>query len=59
MNNNLDFNFDKPIDRKKAFYRMLAKAKDRDIVAKARFDRPPYYMQFLSSWTTGKEKDNE
>ena len=55
----MEFDFKSPVKRKQAFYSMASKEKNRDIVAKAKFDRPPFYMQYLESWTTGKEKEDE
>ena len=52
-----DYGFDKPIDKKRAFYDMMSKAKNRDRVAQAKFEEPPYYMRFLESWTTKREEE--
>ena len=47
---------DTPAKVRKAFHAMMSKSKNRDIIAKAKFEQPPYYMQFLASWTTRREE---
>ena len=39
-----DMRFESPINAKEAFYSMASKAKQRDVYAKARFDREPWYL---------------
>lgn len=47
--------FDKPVKAKQAFYEMASRAEQVNRKAKLRFQRPPYYMYFLESWTTKRE----
>lgn len=42
-----------------AVYALEAEAKRRDARIYARFKEPPWYMQFLPSWTTGREEYEE
>lgn len=44
---------------RKAFHAMMSKAKNRDRIAQARFEEPPYYMRFLESWTTRREESED
>lgn len=53
------FNFDDPLKKKQAAYEMASRAELTNYMAKIRFKRMPYYMQFLESWTTGKEGNYE
>ena len=62
-----DMRFESPINAKQAFYCMASKAKQRDVYAKARFDREPYHLTDLrkrkeienaSYGSTGIETDN-
>ena len=55
----MEFDFRSPVKRKQAFYTMASKEKNRDVVAKAKFDEPPYYMWFLESWTTRREESED
>lgn len=49
-----------PAKVRKAFHAMMSKAVNRDRIAQAKFEEPPYYMRFLSSWTTKREEvENE
>ena len=52
-----EYDFRDPIKKKQAFYAMACKEVNRDIVAKAKFEEPPYYMRFLKNWTTKREGD--
>lgn len=52
-------NFNDPINKKQAAYEMASRAELINIMAKVRFDRPPFYMRYLDSWTTGKEREYE
>jgi hypothetical protein len=45
-----------PAKVRKAFHSMMSRAKNRDRIAQAKFEEPPYYMRFLDSWTTRKEE---
>jgi hypothetical protein len=51
-----DMRFESPINAKQAFYCMASKAKQRDVYAKARFDREPYH---LTEMRKRKEIENE
>lgn len=44
-----------PAKVRKAFHSMMSRAKNRDRIAQAKFEEPPYYMRFLKSWTTRRE----
>ena len=50
-----EYDFRDPLKKKQAFYAMACKEVNRDIVAKAKFDEPPYHMRFLKNWTTKRE----
>lgn len=39
-----DMRFEGPINAKEAFYAMASKARLRDIYARARFEREPWYL---------------
>ena len=39
-----DMRFESPINAKEAFYSMASKAKQRDLYAKIRFEREPWYL---------------
>lgn len=52
--------FDRPINAKEAFYYAASKAEQTDHRARICWERPPYHMRFLKSWTTNrKEKKDE
>jgi predicted secreted hydrolase len=50
---------DTPSKVRKAFHAMMSKAKNRDRIAQAKFEEPPYYMRYLQSWTTRRESEDE
>lgn len=47
------------MEKKKACYQMMSEEKNRDYLAKVRFEQPPYYMHFLESWTTNRKEEDE
>lgn len=51
--------FNDPVKKKQAAYEMASRAELTNLRAKIWFDRPPFYMPYLESWTTGKEKEYE
>lgn len=54
-----EHDFRDPLKRKQAFYYMASKEKNRDRIAQAKFEEPPYYMRYLQSWTTRRESEDE
>lgn len=48
--------FEDPIKKRDAAYEFISKAENIDYRAKIWFERPPYHMRFLKSWTTGREE---
>lgn len=51
--------FSDSLTKKKAFYLVASKEKLVEHKAKIEFNRPPYYMKFMNSWTTRKEVEND
>lgn len=51
--------FNDPVKKKQAAYEMASRAELTNLRAKIWFDRPPFYMPYLESWTTRKERNYE
>lgn len=51
--------FNRPVNAREAFYFAASKAEQTDYYAKLRWNRPPYYMQFLKSWTTNRREEED
>lgn len=51
--------FNDSLTKKQAFYAVASKESLVEHKAKIFYNRPPYYMKFLNSWTTRRERENE